>query len=249
MAKRLSKQQAYLIKELLKQGVPKAEIARKVGVSIDSVRARAETSTDKAKRKAKAAVKDLSKGLTQAEARAKHHVGDKHVKAELAAQRALEGVLGKLPEVLADIQEELHDIALIKERWVRIVLAIQLRMWGDLAAGRDLDKNTALAGSLGTQRVMDGERYLSALLGVPPELPKDDTEARALVKQAMWQRARGGSANNTKALAEALGMKSARSQNIRIRYKPPPTGPTDEDDEDDPDLEEEGAADGGGDPG
>ncbi len=116
-----------------------------------------------------------------------------------------------------ELAGELKPLRHLQERWLGIVDSAQDRIEELLAANKQANAAAYVAG-VGTKNLLECAKYLTAMEGLPAELPEDDEEARKYIKRAMWLRTRAGSANATKALAEAMGIKSARAQGVKMSF-------------------------------
>ena len=121
-----------------------------------------------------------------------------------------------------------HGLERVARRWLAVANERIDKIEKLTADGKNPPQWLMVGAGIATSRLLEAARHIAPLDGLPVELPDDDEEARLLVRQAMWSRARQGSSQATGSLARALGMK-ARVSAVKVVYEPGEPG-EDEDD-------------------
>lgn len=112
----------------------------------------------------------------------------------------------------------MRDLAALRDRLYDLATSELDAIQGDEDVTPKRRVAHATVAGIAASRLLDLAKHLDAIDGLPEDLPRDDDEARHTVLQAMWRRARLGSAAATRDLATKLGVQNARSQGVEVSF-------------------------------
>lgn len=166
-----------LILDLVRQGVPVTDVAKRLGISRQTVHT--------AIREARVEVAEgkVPAGLARPKRRAKANGSSSAATGEAAPETPDESVPERLLERLTGLARKAMD-----------------KLEGQLDEGRPGNAYAYTAAIL-TQRAVECQRYMDQRWGVPKELPEDQRERDQVLQRIAYRRALGGSASG---LREAL---------------------------------------------